>query len=450
MRWGERLLLVWFALFVPVIAAPSPASARQEAAILLDYGTGAVLDARNADDAIIPASLTKMMTLYLTFGALSSGQLDLSSRLKVSDRAAAMPPTKLGLRPGDTIRVEDAIMGLVTRSANDAASVLAEALGGSEDRFAMVMTRTARKLGMTRTVFRNASGLPDGEQRTTARDLARLATRLIQDFPQQYGYFSSPGFTFRGRTHPNHNRLLASYQGMDGLKTGYTQASGFNLAASAVRGGRRLVAVVIGGQTAGARDATMADLLDSGFARGPQRPLEELEVAERQPARPRRAKSAVLAATEAEPMTPPRAELVLASLDGVASEVSAAPAPPRSKKVASAGGGKRSSRTVAQNAKPRQAAAKSVAGRAYGIQVGAFQAAPQARAAMIKAMQRAPDQLRGTFASISAHRDRKRTLFKATLVGMSRNEAEATCRRLKKQRQACVVIQAQPIEVASR
>ena len=153
------------------------------------------------------------------------------------------------------------------------------------------MTRTARKLGMTRTVFRNASGLPDGEQRTTARDLARLATRLIQDFPQQYGYFSSPGFIFRGRTHPNHNRLLASYQGMDGLKTGYTQASGFNLAASAVRGGRRLVAVVIGGRTTGARDATMVDLLDSGFARGPQRPLEELEVAERQPARPSRAKA---------------------------------------------------------------------------------------------------------------------------------------------------------------
>ena len=148
------------------------ASARQEASILLDYRSGEVLAARNADDSVIPASLTKMMTLYLTFRAVTAGQLDLSSRIKVSSRAAGMPPTKLGLRAGDTIRVEDAIMGLVTRSANDAATVLAEALGGSEDRFAMAMTRTARKLGMTRTVFRNASGLPDGEQRTTARDLA--------------------------------------------------------------------------------------------------------------------------------------------------------------------------------------------------------------------------------------------------------------------------------------
>ena len=162
-----------------------------------------------------------------------------------------MPPTKLGLRAGDTIRVEDAILGLVTRSANDAASVLAEALGGSEDRFAIAMTRTARKLGMTRTVFRNASGLPDGEQRTTARDLAKLASRLIEDYPGYYRYFSTGSFSYRGRNHPNHNRLLGVYPGMDGLKTGYTRASGFNLAASAVRDGRRLVAVVIGGRTAG-------------------------------------------------------------------------------------------------------------------------------------------------------------------------------------------------------
>ena len=448
MRWGERLRLIWCAPIVLALAA-APAAAREEASILLDYQSGAVLDARNADDAIIPASLTKMMTLYLTFGALASGQLELSSRLKVSSRAAAMPPTKLGLRPGDTIEVEDAIMGLVTRSANDAASVLAEALGGSEDRFAMAMTRTARKLGMTRTVFRNASGLPDGEQRTTARDLAKLATRLIEDFPAQYRYFSSPGFTFRGRNHPNHNRLLATYPGMDGLKTGYTQASGFNLAASAVRGGRRLVAVVIGGRTAGARDAAMVDLLDSGFVRGPQRPLDELEVAEREPARPGRTKTAALAATDSQLPPPKRAEVVVASLDG-GSETMASPPPPRSKKVRAQAGGKRTGKAVARNGKSRPAPAAQAASQAYGVQVGAFQGPAQARAAMAKAMQRAPDQLRGAFASVSTQRDRKRTLFKATLVGMSKSEATTTCRLLKKQRQACMVIQAEQIEVASR
>ena len=449
MRWGERLRLIWCAPIVLALAA-APAAAREEASILLDYQSGAVLDARNADDAIIPASLTKMMTLYLTFGALASGQLELSSRLKVSSRAAAMPQTKRGLRRGDTIEVEDAIMGLVTRSANDAASVLAEALGGSEDRFAMAMTRTARKLGMTRTVFRNASGLPDGEQRTTARDLARLATRLIEDFPAQYRYFSSPGFTFRGRNHPNHNRLLATYPGMDGLKTGYTQASGFNLAASAVRGGRRLVAVVIGGRTASARDAAMVDLLDSGFVRGPQRPLDELEVAEREPARPGRTKTAALAATDSQLPPPKRAEVVVASLDG-GSETTTSPPPPRSKKVRTQAGGKRAGKAVAHNkGKSRPAPAAPAASQAYGVQVGAFQRAAQARTAMAKAIQRAPDQLRGAFASVSTHRDRKRTLFKATLIGMSKSEATTTCRLLKKQRQACMVIQAEQIEVASR
>ena len=174
---------------------------------------------------MIPASLTKMMTLYLTFRSLAAGQLDLSSRIKISSRAAAMPPTKLGLTPGDTIQVEDAILGLVTRSANDAAVVLAEALGGSEDRFALAMTRTARKIGMTRTVFRNASGLPDGEQRTTARDLAKTGISSDRRLSRLLSLLLQPQLSYRGRNHPNHNRLLGVYPGMDGLKTGYTRAS---------------------------------------------------------------------------------------------------------------------------------------------------------------------------------------------------------------------------------
>ena len=445
MRWGERLLLSFLGLLLVIATSSTAASARQEASILLDYRSGEVLAARNADDSVIPASLTKMMTLYLTFRAVTAGQLDLSSRIKVSSRAAGMPPTKLGLRAGDTIPVEDAIMGLVTRSANDAATVLAEALGGSEDRFAMAMTRTARKLGMTRTVFRNASGLPDGEQRTTARDLALLASRLIKDYPGYYRYFSSQGFAYRGRNHPNHNRLLAVYPGMDGLKTGYTRASGFNLAASAVRDGRRLVAVVIGGRSASARDATMVALLDRGFERAPRLPGEEALVAQREP------EPAKLPAKER--------EVVVASLDTRASDAMVAVPAARPKRVAKPAAepaaSKRSSKAAKKSAKaPAKAKSKTVAKRpptrgAYGVQVGAFRAAPQARAAMKQAMKGAPDLLRGTFASVGAHQVRNKPLFKATLVGLSRNDAEAACKRLKKQKQDCMVIQAGTLKMAS-
>ena len=432
MGWGERL---WGLLLVLVaaIATPGAAAARQEASILIDYGTGAVLEARNADDSVIPASLTKMMTLYLTFRSLASGQLDLSSRIKVSDRAAAMPPTKLGLTPGGTLRVEDAILGLVTRSANDAASALAEALGGSEDRFAMAMTRTARKLGMTRTVFRNASGLPDGEQRTTARDLSRLAYRLISDYPGYYSYFSSPNFVYRGRNHPNHNRLLGVYPGMDGLKTGYTRASGFNLAASARRDGRRLVAVVIGGRTAGARDATMVALLDRGFARQPQAGPALVADAEPQP----RAKGS-------------DREIVVASLDTTASDAVMAVPSARPKKSASkpAAGAPTSKASKGKSSRAAKATRKPAG--SYAVQVGAFRAASQARAAMKQAMSGAPDLLRGASPAVATQKVRKDTLYKAMLGGLSRPEAESACRRLKKQKRDCMVVRAAPLRVATR
>ena len=432
MGWGERL---WGLLLVLVaaIATPGAAAARQEASILIDYGTGAVLEARNADDSVIPASLTKMMTLYLTFRSLASGQLDLSSRIKVSDRAAAMPPTKLGLTPGGTLRVEDAILGLVTRSANDAASALAEALGGSEDRFAMAMTRTARKLGMTRTVFRNASGLPDGEQRTTARDLSRLAYRLISDYPGYYSYFSSPNFVYRGRNHPNHNRLLGVYPGMDGLKTGYTRASGFNLAASARRDGRRLVAVVIGGRTAGARDATMVALLDRGFARQPQAGPALVADAEPQP----RAKGS-------------DREIVVASLDTTASDAVMAVPSARPKKSASKPATAAPTSRASKGKSSRAAKATRKPAGSYAVQVGAFRAASQARAAMKQAMSGAPDLLRGASPAVATQKVRKDTLYKAMLGGLSRPEAESACRRLKKQKRDCMVVRAAPLRVATR
>jgi D-alanyl-D-alanine carboxypeptidase len=229
--------------------------------IIVDGNSGATLSSNNPDASRHPASLTKIMTLYLLFERLDAGKMKLDTEMQVSEHASEQAPTKLGLRPGQTIRVEDAIKGLVTRSANDAAVVIAEAIAGDEDDFAGLMTRKARALGMTRTVYRNASGLPDDDQVTTARDQSTLG-RAIQDrFPRYYRYFSTAAFTFRGHSISNHNHLLGTVEGVDGIKTGYTRASGFNLVTSMRRGNRHLVGVVLGGRSGGSRDAIMRGLL---------------------------------------------------------------------------------------------------------------------------------------------------------------------------------------------
>jgi D-alanyl-D-alanine carboxypeptidase len=229
--------------------------------IIVDGNSGATLAANNPDASRHPASLTKIMTLYLLFERLDAGKMKLDTEMDVSEHASEQAPTKLGLRPGQTIRVEDAIKGLVTRSANDAAVVIAEAIGGDEDEFAKLMTRKARALGMTRTVYRNASGLPDDDQITTARDQSTLG-RAIQDrFPRYYRYFSTAAFNYHGQSIRNHNHLIGSVEGVDGIKTGYTRASGFNLVTSMHRGNRFLVGVVLGGRSGGSRDAIMRSLL---------------------------------------------------------------------------------------------------------------------------------------------------------------------------------------------
>jgi D-alanyl-D-alanine carboxypeptidase len=229
--------------------------------IIVDGNSGATLTSSNPDASRHPASLTKIMTLYLLFERLDSGKIKLDTEMPVSKHASEQDPTKLGLQPGQTIRVEDAIKGLVTRSANDAAVVIAEAIGGDEDDFAKLMTRKAHMLGMSKTTYRNASGLPDDEQVTSARDQATLG-RAIQDrFPRYYRYFSTASFTFRGHSIANHNHLLGSVEGVDGIKTGYTRASGFNLVTSMRRGNRHLVGVVMGGHSAGSRDGIMRNLL---------------------------------------------------------------------------------------------------------------------------------------------------------------------------------------------
>jgi D-alanyl-D-alanine carboxypeptidase len=258
--------------------APLTSSPRY-AAIVIDAKTRKILHQENADGLRHPASLTKMMTLYLLFERLEAGRISLSTQMPVSVEASVQAPTKLGLKPGQTLAVEDAIKGLVTRSANDAAVVIAEALGGSQEQFARMMTQKANALGMTHTVYHNASGLPDDAQVTTARDQAILGIALQERFPRYYRYFSTPSFVYRGHAIRNHNRLLGNVPGVDGIKTGYTNASGFNLVTSMWRGDRHIVAVVLGGASGGQRDARMRELLAAHVMEASAAPAPRFTVA---------------------------------------------------------------------------------------------------------------------------------------------------------------------------
>lgn len=257
-----------------VVASPEALAAKKKrsaaapkyAALVIHADSGAVLFERYPDAKRYPASLTKMMTLYLLFEEIESGRLNLDSDLTVSAQAAGQPPSKLGLAAGATIDVETAIEALVVKSANDVAVVVAESISGSEWKFAQAMTAKAQALGMRNTTFKNASGLPNSKQMTTARDLAILSQRLIQDHPQYFPYFNLQEFAWNGHTYRTHNALVRTFEGADGLKTGYTQRSGFNLASTAARDGTRLIGVVLGGRSVRTRDAHMKEILTTAFA----------------------------------------------------------------------------------------------------------------------------------------------------------------------------------------
>ncbi len=407
------------------------AAAPRQASMVVDFDSGAVLHAANADVAVYPASLTKTMTLYLLFEALRDGRVKLDTPLPVSAFAASMPPTRLGLRPGTVISVQDAMLALITKSANDAAVVIGEALGGSEIEFAGQMTRKARLLGMSRTTFRNASGLPDAGQRTTARDMVRLGVRMISDFPEYYRWFQTRQFVFRGRTHRNHNGLLVRYSGMDGLKTGYIRDSGFNLLSSAVRRDKRLVAAVFGGKSARSRDNTMAGLLDRSFEKA------------------RKADQALVASAGSladQPAAPDESETLAASIPSDAGSDAAAQGDIGGAATALAGSRASAKAAVVKPAsKPvvaaRLQAAKAPAARkAYAVQVGAFKSKPQARSAAVAAAKRAPAMLAGKPTSVLPTKARSGTLYRAALSGLTLDQANAACRQLKKVRQDCMVL----------
>lgn len=259
-----KTLLFLGLLCLSFLATPVVANDKY-ASLVMDAETGVILHQRYADKMLHPASLTKVMTLLMVFDALDSGKLKLNDRIYVSKNAASMVPSKLDLPPGSSISVRDAIFSLVTKSANDIAVAIAEKLGKTEQRFAVMMTKKARSLGMNRTRFINASGLHHPKQVTTARDMAKMGRYLIEIQPRYYPFFKTQNFTYRGKSYRNHNRLLGSYDGLDGIKTGYIQASGFNLLASAKRGDKRIIGVVFGGRTSKSRNAHMVEILDAGF-----------------------------------------------------------------------------------------------------------------------------------------------------------------------------------------
>ncbi|PAQ09356.1 D-alanyl-D-alanine carboxypeptidase [Mesorhizobium temperatum] len=258
-----KMIMILALAMTFVVADAASSMAARSAAIVIDAKTGKVLYSSNADGRRYPASLTKMMTLYLAFEAMANGKISKNSRVVFSANAAAEPPTKLGVRRGGAITVETAILSMVTKSANDSATALGELLGGNEANFAHMMTAKARALGMKGTVFRNAHGLPNPGQFTTARDMAVLGIALREHFPQYYGYFSQRSFLYGRKRINGHNRLLGRIKGVDGIKTGYTRASGYNLVSSVDDGDRRIVAVIIGGKSGGSRDNQMAALINT-------------------------------------------------------------------------------------------------------------------------------------------------------------------------------------------
>jgi D-alanyl-D-alanine carboxypeptidase len=282
-------------LICALLASAGPAEARKKkntgennkyAAFVMDAHTGQVFFERHADKPLHPASLTKVMTLLMLFEAIESGKVSLRDRIPISQHAASMPASKLGLKAGSSIRVEDAIYALVTLSANDISAAIGEYLGGTERGFARMMTARAKTIGMNKTRFMNASGLNHPQQISSARDMATLARFVITTYPNYYRYFSRTNFTYNGRNYHNHNRLMGKYDGMDGMKTGFINASGFNLVASAVRGDRRLIGVVFGGRTAQSRNNHMAEILDAAFKRARSLPKDPVLMASASGAQP--------------------------------------------------------------------------------------------------------------------------------------------------------------------
>jgi D-alanyl-D-alanine carboxypeptidase len=411
----------------------NPAVNGKDSYLVLDATSGRELASNQPDELRHPASLTKLMTIYLTFSALDSGRLSLGDALPVSLNALNAPPTKMGLTPSGTVIVRDATMALVTRSANDAAIVLAEALGGDEPTFATLMTQKARQLGMSSTVYRNASGLPDRDQVTTARDMARLAYALMRDFPHYYAVFSVQSYPYRGRILENHNRMLSTYEGADGLKTGYTVASGFNLVMSAMRDNRRLIGVVMGGDTPGQRDRMMADLMDYAFATAQAMRMSPWTA-------PRKPPSARYTAVNFDPSliipeSTPR--LAVAKVEPQRPAPPAMPAPPADQRVAGPAVPPPAEGSAAPNGPQNGPPIGS-----WVIQVGSFSDPQAAQLALERAASLMPNGMLSTAsATVDEVHMASKTFHRARILNLSQAQAVDGCKQLEKRKVYCSAIQ---------
>ncbi|MBI1384428.1 MAG: D-alanyl-D-alanine carboxypeptidase [Rhizobiales bacterium] len=457
-----------------IALSPSVRAESKYAAVIVDANSGDVLYDANGDATRFPASLTKIMTIYIVFEMIEAGRLSLDADLLITETAARQQPTKLGLPAGARIKVRDAISALVTRSANDIAVALAENIAGTEEKFARYMTWKAQQIGMTGTVFRNASGLPDSRQVTTARDMATLGLAVMDDYPQHYHFFSQRTFTYKGRSHRNHNGLLHSYSGTDGIKTGYIRASGFNLVASVRRGPKRLVGVVMGGASAGRRNQTMRTLMNKAFERASTRPTRlrqrvptpylvhsppqagssrlASESGERPSPAPMTIASLALAATRspapspatpvaltsrvaAPPIPSPAANVlpVVASLRAPSPRAAAPAQPAPSPSEARAG----TAPAAPANTGP------TVSGGGFHVQVGAYTTEAEALRRLAN--------VRGTASSLLDRRDDLtmrfekggRAYYRARFAGFSQPEAQSTCAALKARSVECVVMTGQ-------
>lgn len=375
----------------------SSASAARYASIIVDEKSGAVLHAVNPDRKVYPASLAKMMTLYLVFERLRLGKLQLGTRLKVSRRAARRPKSKVGVKRGGTITVEQGIKALVTKSANDVATVIAEAIGGTEENFARMMTNRAYHLGMSRSIFKNASGLPNRSQISTARDMATLSIALRRDFPKYFKFFTTKKFYYRGRAHGNHNKLLRRLPGTDGIKTGYIRASGFNIAVSVKYKSRRLIGIFFGGRTASRRDRHAITIFKRVFLM-----LDEMDRTKR------RNKIAVKENSS---------RLILHS--------SRSPHP-------------RPSENLVKNAK------RKTVRSLWSLQVGAFDKFKTAHMAASRASKIAPG-LRRARISVKLGASRGKRIYRARLVGLPKLKATKACQFLQRRKITCLLIREEKV-----
>jgi D-alanyl-D-alanine carboxypeptidase (penicillin-binding protein 5/6) len=387
------------------------ASQTKYAAIVVDAKSGEILYARHADGPRYPASITKVMTLYLTYEALASGKLHLDDRVPFSPHAAAQAPSKLGVRPGDSISVNEAIEAMTTLSANDAAVAMGEKIAGTESRFAALMTLRAQELGMQNTHFSNANGLPDSRNITTARDIAILSRAVMRDYPQYYHYFSLESFGFRGREINSHNHLLGP--GVDGLKTGFTNASGFYIAISGVKDNRRLIVVVMGGPTRVSRDQNAEDLLLTGFNVLHRRAMgEKIVVAQNQ-----------FEPTELNgPVVRPPVEQGDGDQDSLKIELTGAPAAKAGK--------------VALETERRDHEAKATKAK-WAVQVGEFRSKADAHKQIALVEKKFGEHVDGARGAA----EKQGRKYKAVFTGLTEIDARGACRALKARRLACLVIE---------